>query len=255
MSPLIGHPQQYTQVMRETPQGPLIIQVDVRQCEELYLHSCPFRIWAVAHMQAPDQEGMPMDAESEMLQTALVELIEQLPDDGSIYFLGTMMHQGSYVAIFHSHVDNIMGDPPATIIPSSRYDWYVYTQEDESYEFLKLKMVPTPTERRQLQDEEILGALADAGDQSIVPRPITFYGLFKREEDAVSAASDLDQQGYRTAPPSEMPGKSEFKWSLSFTRTAPTEPQVIEDVSATAHDICITYGGHYDGWSCEPVEG
>jgi hypothetical protein len=38
-----------------------------------------------------------------------------------------------------------------------------------------------------------------------------------------------------------------------FSCVAPTEPEVIEQISALADSICAQFGGQYDGWSADPM--
>lgn len=255
MTPLIAPFHTYTRFARNLSGGTMLLAVDVRSCERVINEDFTWRVWAVTSLQAPDQYGLPMDAENEMLAQALEELTVAIPNDGTVVYLGTMVHDGTLVACFHSAMPGLFGNAPSSRINGSRYEWFVYTEEDRSSEFVRLKLLPTPQEKRRIQDREVLDALAEAGDNNVVPRPITFYGLFRAEDEALSAARMLDAQGYRTTPPSKMPGKGEFNWSLSFTRTASTEYHTIDHVSATAHEICVNYGGHYDSWSCEPVVG
>lgn len=255
MAPLIGKPFQYTRFTRDLPRGKMLISVDQKACDTAMEQQYIWRVWAVASLQAPTPDGLPMDAESQMLDFSIQELAQNIPEDGETLFLGYIIHAGQFAAIFHSRNAAVLGKPPASPLATSRYEWSIYTAEDSSHEFVRLKLLPTPKEKRRIQDREILDALAQAHDQAHVPRPITFYGLFKSKQDADSASNELDNHGFRTGNASEMPGKSGFKWSLSFTKSAPTEPQIIDEISAAAHDTCVNYGGHYDGWSCEPVEG
>lgn len=253
MTSLVGPPDQFIHFVRESEAGLLYYQTHVGRCERVFQGGFPWRVWAVANLQAPDASGQPLAEERNMIETATEELLGQVAHPDDVLFLGTVIHQGQYVLVLHSRLANALAAPPASRLYGSHYQWDVYTEEDADAEFLQLRFFPSVDELRQIKDQEVLEALAGANDNPIAPRPITFFGLFPKQDLAQNAARELDQQGFRTSPPSEMPGKNKFSWSLMFSRTASTEPDVIEHLSGTAARIVRREGGHYDGWECAPM--
>lgn len=255
MSRLAPSSETLTEYSRELPTGRMVIRVGIAQSEKAMREGFPWRVWAVTNLQAPNSDGLPMDAEAQLLHAAEAELLADVPGDGNTLYLGNIIHEGRYVCVLHSRENGIFGQHASTRIYGQRYVWDVYIENDAAGEFLQRKFLPTIDERRRIKDQEVLSALAGARDNSVVPRPITFYGLFPKRESAEAAAAKLHQQGFRISAPSEMPGKADLSWSLMFQRTAPTEAATIDRLSAVAEGLCRQHGGTYDGWSCEPVEG
>lgn len=240
---------------RRTPYGLQIIKVSLPRWEHIQPLPMPFRTWAVVTMQAPDNDGFPIDMERQLLDQAEAELVSRLPNDNSVVYMGSIVHRGQIALTFHSKSGNLFQVESAGRHRGSRYVWDIYTEQDHEYEFLQKKMIPTLKEQRRIRDAEVLAALAQANDNDAVPRPLTFFGLFPDANSAEAAGEYLAQAGYRVKPPSEMPGNKRYPWSLTIQKTSQTDSTSIEGVSAMVGETFTHYGGIYDGWSCEPVPG
>jgi hypothetical protein len=238
---------------RRVQTGLQILKVSLHRWEHLQNDPMPWRVWAVATLQAPDGQGFPIQSERDMLDVAEADLLSRIPDDGNTICLGSITHRGQHVVILHSKYHNVLGEPPTSRVRGQQYRWDVYTEEDPEYNFLHVKLIPNAKEQRRIRDAEVLAALAAAGDREEVPRPLTFYGLFEHQEWADAAAQELAAAGFRPSPASALPGNSRTPWSLMFQRSSPTDQQSIESISASAQEILNQCGGYYDGWTCEPV--
>lgn len=227
------------------------IKVNMTNCEKVLEGGYPLRIWAVCSIEAPDGDGLPLDAEYEMLLDAEAELLGRISDNGTTLYLGHMLHQGSHVTVMHSQAQGELAEG-ARRLQCGR-GWNIYTANDPESKFLRLSMMPRRAELRRLRDTEVLQALASANDNAVVPRMLTFYALFPQKEGAEQAAVELDRHDFAASPPSRMPGNSDYPWSLMFSCMASTEPDVIEQISNLADDVCAHYGGLYDGWSADPI--
>lgn len=228
------------------------IRVNMTNCERVLAGGFPLRIWAVTDVEAPDQNGLPMDEEYQVLVDGEAELLGRIQDNGATLYLGHILHQGKLVTVLHSQVKAGMSEGARSLAGGRRH-WHVYTSQDEECRFILGKLMPQQEEVRRMRDQEVLAALMDANDNPIVPRLLTFYSLFSQEDLAQQAASVLDQNEFAVSPPSRMPGSGEYAWSLMFSCMATTEPDVIEQISSLADDICSQYHGKYDGWSADPV--
>lgn len=255
MGSLLAPEHAFTAIARQDAAGTMLLRIHNALCERAMREDFPWRIWAVTPLQAPQDSGLPMEAEREMVAHAERELLTSIPDDGTTLFLGSIVHAGSYVCVLHSTIATAFGPPPYARYEGTHYTWDIYIEQDNDREFLVKKFILTEDEKRQLRDHEVLDALTEAGDNPVVPRPITFYGLFRTSSDAKEAGQRLQQKGFRVATPTELPGKSQYPWSLMFQRTSPTEPETIDRLSFQADTAIRQSGGNYDGWSCEPVEG
>jgi len=253
MSPIASHNDNLVHFSRSVPTGTILLSVNMTRWEQLQRELFPHRIWAVTTLQAPDPTGFSSPAEAKLLRQAEEELAGRFVDNRTTVYLGALTHAGQHVAVFHSKSDNLLGNGPAHRILTTRYLWDVYYGEDPAYDFLRLKMIPSAREHRRVRDAEVLGALANAQDNTIVPRPLTFYGLFPAPQNAEMAAQQLLRAGFRPSPASQMPGNSALPWSLMFQRSCRTDPETIERISSAADEIIEACGGAYDGWSCEPV--
>jgi hypothetical protein len=240
---------------RRVPTGLQVIQFSMPRYEYLYTDPFPIRVFVLTKLQAPDAQGFPIDSEQSMIEQAQEELLSSLPNDGTIIYMGRVIHKGTCVLVLYAKFEGILGPGPACQIRGSRYVWDVHYANDPNYLFLQYKLAPSAKEIRRIKDAEVLGALTGAGDQPFAPRPIQFYGLFEHQEWATSASQELAQRGFRCSQPSAMPGSQRYPWSLMFQKTSSTEPATIEDLSASAQETINNHGGQYDGWTCDPVPG
>lgn len=227
------------------------IKVNMTNCERVLGGGYPLRIWAVSTIEAPDRDGLPHDAEYQVLVEAEAELLGRITGHDTTLYLGHMLHQGSHVTVLHGQAEGEALGEGARLIHGQR-QWAVYTAPDPESLFLRRSMMPRRSELRRLRDTEILQALAEANDNPVVPRLLTFYALFPGRDLAEQAAGELDRSDFAPSPPSRMPGNGAYPWSLMFSCMASTEPEVIEQISSLADEICDRHGGHYDGWSADP---
>ncbi|CAN5316622.1 hypothetical protein BH09SUM1_BH09SUM1_21570 [soil metagenome] len=247
-------PSTYQYFSRKIPTGVMQLKTDLASCEAIQKNALPFRTWAIATMQTPDDEGFPMEAERQVLENAERELMGRVGSENTV-FLGSISHGGKYVVVIHSKDRQAVGHGPRSRIRGSVYGWDVYVDEDPDYFFVRYKLMPTAKEQRRIKDAEVINKLTAANDHLEAPRPLTFYALFSEKELADSAMNAFTTAGFRTAPASSMPGKGDYSWSLMLQKSSAADPMSIEQISAKAEEICHLYGGHYDGWSCEPVAG
>lgn len=242
----------YLHFSRFARQGLMEIRVNMTNCEKVLGGDFPLRIWAVTDVDAPDENGLPMDEEYQLLVDSEAELLGRINDNGATLYLGHILHQGQLVTVLHSQVQASATEGARRLGGSSR-QWIVYTAPDAEYRFMERKLMPQREELRRMSDHEVLSALQAANDNPIVPRLLTFYGLFAQQDLAEQAAAVLNQNEFTASPPSQMPGSGEYSWSLMFSCMATTEPDVIEQISSLADQICAHYQGKYDGWSADPV--
>jgi hypothetical protein len=254
MSPLTQPNDQYAHFSRYVPTGLMEIRVNISNCERVLAGDYPCRILAVTTIQAPDEHGLPINAEYDLLVESERSFLARLESRGSeLLYIGHILHQGSHVVVLHGADATAVDDQDAIVIRDGRRQWDVYTSADPMGRFITLKMMPLREELRRVRDGEVLAALAAANDIPTVPRLLTFYALFRTEAEADGAAALLDQNQFTASPVSQMPGSGDYKWSLMFSCVAPTEPEVIEQISALADSICAQFGGQYDGWSADPM--
>lgn len=235
-------------------QGVQLLRVDTTLAEQLAKSGgYPVCIWAVTSFLTPGGDGLPLEAEVRLISQEEQELIGRVINGGQAVYIGSIQHAGQHVSVFHARQGGVLGPEPACRYQAPRYLWDVYYNNDPAFEFLTVKMLPTAKEQRRIKDAEILQLMCDAGDNPDVPRPITFYGLFPDPTSASECSTELSRGGFRPTNPSELPGRSGYGWSMMFTRTAQTDPEDIERFSSMAQEICLRYGGMYDGWECAPI--
>ncbi|MCC5878022.1 MAG: DUF695 domain-containing protein [Candidatus Sumerlaeia bacterium] len=253
MSTTYDENDQYLHFSRYARQGLMEIRVNMTNCEKVLAGDFPLRIWAVTDIEAPDADGLPMDEEYQTLVDSEAELLGRINDNGATLYLGHILHQSQLVTVLHSRVQGSSISEGARRLGGSKRQWTVYTASDAEYRFVERKLMPQRAELRRMSDLEVLNALQAANDNPVVPRLLTFYGLFPQQGLAEQAAAVLNENDFTASPPSQIPGTGEYSWSLMFSCMATTEPDVIEQISNLADDICAHYQGKYDGWSADPV--
>jgi hypothetical protein len=212
----------------------------------------PVRVMAVAHVEAPDHEGLPLEDEALALDEAEDRFTGIFAGmTMSLIHTGRITYNGQRVLVAYSAMPNPLGvGPQFTLSDGGRYPWHVYYQDDSEYEFLRTVMTPTTDEMRRARNKSMLARLAQAGDDGTQPRTINCIATYYSNEGIVNAAALLAQNQFTTGDVEPQPDKS---WYLSFSYACAADPDTIDQLTLYLMHACHECGGRFEGWECEPV--
>jgi len=112
---------------------------------------------------------------------------------------------------------------------------------------------------REERDLAVLRRLKELGSDLSKPHEVEFFLYFPSEEQAKSAASEIEREGYVVSvyplsPPWWRRLFSEPKWSCCATKSIVPEEETIFETGDWLDGIAERFCGEYDGWGTEVTE-
>lgn len=213
----------------------------------------PIRTLAVANIEAPDSDGLPLEAEAHALNEAEDQLLGMAAGlTMALFCVGRITYAGQRVLVFHSVIPNPLG--PGTgqslQIQGGDYLWNVYYERDPEYQMIRAVLQPTGPEFHAARNAVLLDDLESKNDRPERTRPITCYGVFPTDKDVVGAIALLSDNHFTCASPEMQPDRS---WSVEATYECDTQPDSIEALTQYLMYVCAQCRGEFVGWTCDPV--
>lgn len=102
------------------------------------------------------------------------------------------------------------------------------------------------------QDARVIEGLVAAGSDISKPHDIDFFMFLPSEDEARTAATEIERLGYSIASIGRLPGQAQ--WQVHATRRMAPRLEAMTATTRTLEAVASRHGGDYDGWGTGVVE-
>ena len=204
-------------------------------------------LWAFAPLKEADEAGGCSAPEWERLAAIEAALTDRLELRNGALYAGIRLQEGwaeiYYYAAWSKGAEQQFRD----VFKQFGYERIEYgTSRDAHQAFYRETLYPDAHELQQARSREIIGELAEAGDDLTVPRAVEHYLFFQTATAMRRAAARLAETG-RVETGLEDEGR--FPHGLSLTREHACTEAVLSEITAPLIALAEQEHGFYMGWS------
>lgn len=121
--------------------------------------------------------------------------------------------------------------------------------DDPDWEVYSRKLLPTRDESRRAQDDGVIRAVSEHGDQNELPRPVDHFLYFETEADADRCSEALESlQPTEISQRSPVPEEELEDHMLQVVFEQPLSQPAFSEFTARLEEIAESHNGSYDGW-------
>lgn len=209
----------------------------------------PHLTWLRISYEVNREDGFPDEAQREALdeiEEALDAAMEEL--GFVVHFVGRLTHQGLRAFYFYS--DNPLGVESAlggAMVPFGSDPHEIGQRDEEDWETYFGLLYPSPRDMQLISNQQLLGVLAEHGDDHELPREVEHFAYFPTEVAGHEFAGRAAAEGFTLGEhrPPEEPGA---EWGVRVTRVDPVDYFSIGDATLLLFELAEECGGSYDGW-------
>lgn len=206
----------------------------------------------------PGDDGLGTEEEIDRLHAIEDETLDSVLDRLGLVMVATVRGAGAIDYWFYGPTDRAEELLDAAAEAFEGYEVEGGSQEDAEWKQYFEALYPDRHGMRQIGDQRVLVALAEAGDKSEVPRDIEHVALFPSKQTAEGFAAKVGEEGFRIdrveeveQDPEEGADNDEAdgpRWCVEFANESAAELADILPVTAHLEDLADECGGAYDGW-------
>lgn len=181
-----------------------------------------------------------------MLEDPLVQ--ELINVDGVAFYAGARLVEG-WVELYYYTRDSkllrhILGDK---FHASLQHE--MGSQPDENWRFFFEKLKPKVKETITIENQEVIDALLEAGDDLMLPH--TFWHLFffstPSLRDKLKAV--IEEKGFQTQEEAQSEEIASHPYTLSASHIGVCTVDAVNETSFFLHDLAGTFHALYEGWN------
>ncbi|MDX2175670.1 MAG: DUF695 domain-containing protein [Candidatus Sumerlaeia bacterium] len=211
------------------------------------------RVFAIVSYEIEDSDGLPSEDQALALNTAEEEFLSLgAGQTMSLLQVGRLTYHGNRVLVFHSSMQQPLGQGPSFSVFIHGVKWDIYYEQDQELIFLRTVMEPTAEERRASYNQTQIARLEDFGDPLAKPRPLRFFGTFPSLPDMAGAIAMLNDKQFRCE---DQVMREDRSWTMVAAYDCAPDPTSVERLTGFVQYICHLCNGHYEGWDCEARAG
>jgi hypothetical protein len=117
---------------------------------------------------------------------------------------------------------------------------------DPAWSRVREELTPDAWQRHVIEDNNLVRALEEHGDELAVPREVEHVGYFPEPERAEAAAVELRDAGFAVTVERD----DEGEYMLQAIRRDAVEPPALHEVTWLVREAVERHDGMYDGWGC-----
>lgn len=230
------------------------IMVDLGIAKIAPLKEKPVLIWVSIKMNAPREDGLSSNEESEKLYEIEDHLAEQLKNKMESIYIGRLTSQGNRDLYFY--FDNRLLFDKAISDVMVNYPDYEYdfgTKEDPEWSVYLDFLFPLPPQYQAMQNRRVLGNLESNGDDHNKPREVDHYLYFNTEDGRENFVSSIQDKEF-TVRNKDTKTEGNHRFMLHLTVFEPVDYDRINERTINLSESVANFNGIYDGWGCPIVK-
>lgn len=226
--------------------------VDLGVRKDVPVAERPWLLWIWVHMNSPQENGMSSSEEAPRLfaledafnaplaTSCGAELVGRITGDSRREFY----YYGIGEQAFERTVREVLKE-----FPEYRFDFGA--QHDPEWAQYLNVLYPSPRDLTGIKNRRVIDALAEHGDDAMLPRMIDHWAYFRTAESRAVFAERVTAQGFAITDQYLSDGDGgdkAFPYALKFSRQDKPEWNAINDVTLALEELAEETAGDYDGW-------
>ena len=235
-------------------EAPAFISVDLGLFVQAPLPDKPNLIEVMAGLQTANEDGFPDNGEWEKLEEIEDMLVSSFEKKLEAVFVGKTLNNGRRGLYFYSG-DTLLVDQ---IVDELRAHFPEYTfehqlTEDPEWEVYFEYLYPDEESLLRIDNNRALQLLEEQGDQSFVPRRITYTLYFRSEADREAAKKEIVGSDFEVEE-EDKEEEHELPYRLVLAKHSKADEETIYLTTEMLMQLAIKHDGDFDGWETQIVQ-
>lgn len=124
-----------------------------------------------------------------------------------------------------------------------------FSREDSEWEVYFDFLFPTPVDFRRIDNQRVVRALAEHGDDPTLARDVDHFAYFPSAEARRTFRDEILAGGF-TVDYEEEGDSGELRFGIAFRSHGPVDLSSVDQVTIPLFVRADELGGSYDGWGC-----
>ncbi len=164
-------------------------------------------------------------------------------------FVGSFMHDFERLEYFYLKSNKGVKEKIEQFYKANYPDkeYYLNIKEDKNWEYYIKFLYPNEETINYMEDQKVLSALKNAGDNLTKARRIDHWVYFSSKASMLSFKKEVLKQGFKI----ESSGKTEegaIPYRLRFYRIDYVDIDSIYPITSSLRKMAVKHNGDYDGW-------
>ncbi|WP_010586101.1 DUF695 domain-containing protein [Schlesneria paludicola] len=235
--------------------NPAVILVDIGVVESVPITSLPNLVWLWIHLKTTDEDGFPSEEEDFRLNE-IEDLVTEGMGDLALRYVGRITTDGRREFYFYTDdPEQFRQSATAAMSSVSEYEFEIDVADDPEWSHYQNVLYPSPEDFQQIQNQQVISQLQQAGDSLTEPRPVDHYANFRTAEDRDAFIAAAAAEGYESVSrPDRTDDEGEFPFSVGLLRVDPVDPETIDRITFELFDLARQHTGEYEGWGSKVVK-
>ena len=142
----------------------------------------------------------------------------------------------------------------------SEYRWDFQEDEDENWDCYFETLYPNPYSMQDIQNNRVIHALEEAGDDLDAERAIEHWAYFKTREGADAFIEKTKEMGFELLTNETLEEEedceedAENEYLIQVVISNLLSPLDVHETTWDLMDLADEFDGYYDGWECMVVK-
>jgi uncharacterized protein (TIGR01619 family) len=195
------------------------------------------------------EDGFPQDETFKLLHKFGDELIKLLNDNVENISVGTFMYNFQRLEYFYIKSDKGIENKLKKFYEINYPDneSYINLKVDKDWGYYRDFLYPSEDIKGYLEDQKVVEALRNAGDNLTKSRQVNHWAYFKSELEMKSFKTEIQKIGFKI----QAFGKIEHDstpFEIQFWKTDKVDLDSINPITSSLRELANKYNGSYDGW-------
>lgn len=199
----------------------------------------------------------PQDDDTGERWDAIDDEVLPVMDEAGALFVGRVANPGGCLMVFYTADPDPDLDGVKTLLAAhEELEVEMEHHADPEWDCYAAIIAPDARGMRFIQDQQVLMALEEAGDDMTTPREIEHFAYFEAKKardnfERWAVTNKFKVKNRRDPQAGDKDDDDSFM--LCFTHHGPPDISEIFERTSAAAEAVEDHGGEYDGWGCEPV--
>lgn len=255
-------PQDWGMYMQGLDEKPALTRVNLALDEFAPVEDYKYRIQFAVYFQEPLENGLPNSEENPILweiEDLIFEEIQKL----DVIDAGLMKWNGRTNFFLYAKSEDGIKEAFVNALQSkfADYRWDFWVDEDSEWDGYFETLYPSPYSMQEIQNNRVIHALEEAGDDLDVERAIEHWAYFKTKEGADAFIEKTEEMGFELfmdelleheETKDEVEDKEEYPYQVRVSNLL--SPLDVHETTWDLMDLAEEFDGYYDGWECAVVK-
>ena len=244
-----------------------MITVDLSFISKAPIEQNPLSVILEVKFKLPDENGLPGKEDfqtSTNIEDKIIESIENKTttvmsrfkkllklkpkDSTDIFYVARCFDKGKVDFAFYCKEGyNFEGFCKKLMADFTGYEFNLYHEIDKEWEFYTDFLYPSPLEFQLISDRNLIDRLEELGDNSEIPRDISYWIYFKNDGSRQKCLSELLENGYKFEQNHDLENE-EYNLGIVINKNSLLNLETASSHSTFLYEMAEKYDGNYDGW-------